>query len=73
MSPVRCRSPNYSIKNPIAQNTDIKEKKNELIKNRIEEIRKSWDGKKNKFIDDISISYGKIHRPLGVLKFHKVK
>ena len=72
ISKVRIKSAIYSISKPIPRNTEIKEKKNELIKNKIDVTKKAWEDKKIKFIDDISISYGKINKPIGNLKYHKV-
>ena len=72
ISPVRIRSPIYSINKPIVQNSEIKDKKEELINNKINVVKKSWEDKKVVFIDDISVSYGKIKNPNGSLKYHKV-
>jgi hypothetical protein len=72
ISPVRVKSPSYSIKKAITVNPEILEKKKELQKNIIEQTKKSWEDKKIKFIDDISISYENIHKPIGSIRYHKV-
>lgn len=39
----------------------------------MDEMNKKWEDRKIKFIDDISITYGKLNKALGVLKYYKVK
>lgn len=72
ISPVRAKSPTYYLKKPIPTNPEIKEKKEELIKAKIEETSKKWEERKIKFIDDISVTYGKMNRVMGVPKYSKV-
>ncbi len=50
----------------------MKEKKIEIIKAKIQDTNKKWDDKKIKFIDDISVTYGKLNKVIGVVKYTKV-
>jgi len=49
-----------------------KEKIEELLKAKIEETSKKWEERKIKFVDDITVTYGKLNKPLGVIKYSKV-
>jgi len=42
------------------------------LKAKIEETSKKWEERKIKFIDDISVTYGKMNKVLGVIKYSKV-
>ena len=72
VTPIRHKSPIYSINKPIGQKSEIKEKKNELINNKIVETKKHWEDKKIKFIDDIGITMEKLNKPKGKLRYHLV-
>lgn len=67
------RFPKYSIKQPTKIDKGYLERKEELIKNKAEEVLKSWENKKIKFIDDLTISYSNSQAKIASVKYSKVR
>lgn len=66
---VLTRSPQWTIRN---ENKVIKYKDENIIK-KIEDTRKSWENRRIKFIDDVSVSYFKVNNgKKGGFKYHNV-
>jgi hypothetical protein len=67
-------SPKFTISKESKINREFIEKKEEMIKEKAEKVKSTWESRRLKFIDDVSISYFKstINRSKANYKLSKV-
>jgi hypothetical protein len=67
------KSPIWKIAKPVTVDKSYKERREQLQQEKIENLKKSWDDRKIKFIDDVSISYfNNKYGKKGAFKYSKV-
>ena len=54
------RSPQWKISKPVVVNKDYMDKREDQMNEKINNLKKSWDDRRIKFIDDVSVSYFKL-------------
>jgi len=68
------RSPRWKIAKPVTVDKSYKERREQLQQEKVENLKKSWDDRKIKFIDDVSISYfNNKYGKRGGFKYSKVQ
>ena len=67
------RSPKWKICKPLEINRKPMEIREELYNEKVNKLRESWESRRIKFIDDVSLSYFKLHNgDKGGYRYYKV-
>ena len=67
------KSPQWKIHKPAAVDKSYVQRRNQLHQDKVDNLKKSWDDRKIKFIDDVAISYFKnVDGKKGGFKYLKV-
>ena len=72
LEPISPHSPSVGYFKPTPVNKEVLEKRDELLKDKILNVKKKWQENNIKFIEDISVTYAKLHKPTGISAYNKV-